>query len=136
MCSSDLVGPFDAKTSPPASLFRSASLNTDRERRSLIGSALTLTSEKSQPVAAATNDQNSLWLASRRPARGGEVLKVQKSYPCPFGASRSSEHLSVSVSAGVAVEGATSSQCRNTIISKVRSIPEPTLTLTLTLATE
>jgi len=62
--------------SPLANLFKSASLNTDRDRRSLIGSALTETSGPSKLVAAAITVQNKLRLAPRRPMGRFTVLKV------------------------------------------------------------
>src|ERR1700731_2836961 len=71
-----MVGPLDAKTSPPANLFRSAPLNTDTDRRSLIGSACPETSEPSQPIADAITIQKNLRLVSQHPTGRFTVFKV------------------------------------------------------------
>ena len=71
-----MAGPLDAKTSPVANLFRSASLKTETDRRSLIGSALTVARRPIKPIAVATTVKNSLCLATHRRKEGGTVLKV------------------------------------------------------------
>src|ERR1700689_3118925 len=71
-----MAGPRDAKTSPVASLLRSASLKTDADRRSLIGSALTDASGPTRPIAAIVTVQKNRRLPPRLPTGGLKVLKV------------------------------------------------------------
>src|SRR5205823_62133 len=71
-----IAGPLEANTSPPANLFKSASLNTDRDRSSLIGSALAAVTAARRPTAATINVENNLKPITGPPRGKFKVLKV------------------------------------------------------------
>src|ERR1700747_3327893 len=71
-----MAGPLEANTSPPAKLCKSASLNTERDRSSLIGSALTVATAVTKPIAAAINVENNLRTTGGPLREKFTVLKV------------------------------------------------------------